>query len=223
MAVDALIFDFDGVIADSEIVANLVLAETVSALGLPTTVDEALDRYMGRRWPELVALIAAGLGRDLPQGFGDDLKAATLARFRTDLREVAGAGAFIRGWGRGCGTKRAIASSSSADRLALCLELLGLADAFGPHVFSADLVPRGKPHPDIYLHAADRLGVAPERCVVIEDSPSGVRAGVAAGMIVIGFCGGAHIRPGHAERLAEAGAVRIARRWAEMPALFAAL
>jgi beta-phosphoglucomutase-like phosphatase (HAD superfamily) len=96
MPIAGLIFDFDGVIADSETLANTVLAETVTELGLPTTLDDSLARYMGRRWPEAMALIETGLGRPLPGTFSEDLKAATLARFRTDLAEIAGAGAFIR-------------------------------------------------------------------------------------------------------------------------------
>ena len=213
MPLGGLIFDFDGVIADSETLANTVLAETVTALGLPTTLDDSLNCYMGRRWPEAIALIETGLGRPLPATFSDDLKAATLARFRTDLAEIAGAGAFIR---RFAHLPRCIASSSSADRLTLCLDVLGLAEEFGPNVFSADLVARGKPHPDIFLFAAERLNVPPADCLVIEDSPSGVRAGIAAGMTVIGLCAGSHIRDGHAQRLRDAGATHVVGTWDEV-------
>jgi hypothetical protein len=108
--VGALIFDFDGVIADSEAIANTVLAETVTGLGHSTTLDQALTRYMGRRWGEVVAEIEAAIGKPLPDNFSDQLKLATLARFRTDLKEVSGATDFIR---RFAHIPRCIASSSS--------------------------------------------------------------------------------------------------------------
>jgi HAD superfamily hydrolase (TIGR01549 family) len=215
-----LTFDFDGVIADSEALANTVLAEAVSALGLPTTLDDALTRYMGKRWQDMIAAIENGIRRLVPDAFSADLTAAIPARFRTDLRDVAGASAFIR---RFASVPRCIASSSSSDRLRLCLDVLGLADTFDGNVFSADMVARGKPHPDIFLLAADRIGVEPAHCVVIEDSANGVRAGVAAGMTVIGLCAGSHLRDGHADRLLDAGAAYAARAWKEVTAIVSPL
>lgn len=206
----AIIFDFDGVIADSEMLANLVLAEELTALGLPTTLHDCYARYVGTRWAEMIALIEDALGRPVPADWGGHLTDTMMARFRRDLTEVPGASAFIRALGE---RPRGIASSSSPSRLALCLDVLGLADAFGPHVFSAELVTRGKPAPDIFLLAAERLAVAPGECLVIEDSPSGVKAAKAAGMAVVGLTAGAHIRPGHAERLRAAGADAIAASW----------
>lgn len=143
---NALIFDFDGVIADSEVLANTVLAEWTSRHGLPTTAEEAMRRYLGKRWPEVLAAIEAESGRALPADFSANLMTATLERFRAVLREVPGASAFVRRHAR---RPRGIASSSAADRIRVCLEVLGLADDFGPHVYSADLVARGKPAPDI--------------------------------------------------------------------------
>jgi len=209
----ALIFDFDGVIADSEEIANTVLAEAVSGLGHPTTLDQALSRYMGRRWVEAVAEIEAAIGKPLPDNFSDKLKLATLARFRTDLKEVSGATAFIRRFSH---IPRAIASSSSIDRLQLCLSVLALEAEFGPHVFSADKVARGKPHPDIFLYAASKLGVNPNQCLVIEDSAGGIRAAIAAGMTVVGLCAASHIRDGHDLKLRDAGAVHLAKSWSQV-------
>lgn len=220
MGVRGLIFDFDGVIADSEALANTVLAETITSLGRETTLDEALSRYMGRRWPEVVALIENDIGCAVPDGFVDSLRAATLDRFRADLREVQGAGGFMKHFAH---LPRCIASSSSLDRLQVCLEILGLAGEFGNNVFSADMVERGKPHPDIFLLAAQRMDIPPSSCVVIEDSPSGVRAGVAAEMTVIGLCAGSHLRPGHRQRLADAGACYTADTWSEVLALMSSL
>lgn len=211
--VGALIFDFDGVIADSEAIANTVLAETVTGLGHATTLDQALARYMGRRWGEVVTEIEVAIGKKLPGNFSDQLKLATLERFRADLKEVSGATDFIR---RFAHIPRCIASSSSLDRLQLCLSVLDLEAEFGPHVFSADMVARGKPHPDIFLYAASRLGVNPTECLVIEDSAGGVRAAIAAGMTVVGLCAASHIRDGHDLKLRDAGAVHLAQSWSDV-------
>jgi len=211
--VGALIFDFDGVIADSEAIANTVLAETVTRLGHSTTLDQALTRYSGRRWDEAVAEIEAAIGWPLPADFSGQLKLATLDRFRTDLKEVRGATDFIR---RFAHIPRCIASSSSIDRLQLCLSVLALEAEFGSYVFSADMVARGKPHPDIFLFAASRLGVRPAQCLVIEDSAGGIRAAVAAGMTVVGLCAASHIREGHDLKLRDAGAVHLAHSWSDV-------
>jgi HAD superfamily hydrolase (TIGR01509 family) len=214
--VGALIFDFDGVIADSEAIANTVLAETVTALGHATTLDQALARYMGRRWIEVVAEIEAAIGKPVPSNFSDQLKFATLERFRTDLKEVSGATAFIRRFSH---IPRCIASSSSIDRLQLCLAVLGLEAEFGSHVYSADMVARGKPHPDIFLYAAGKLGVNPNECLVIEDSAGGIRAAVAAGMTAVGLSAASHIREGHDLKLHDAGAVHLAQSWSDVERL----
>jgi HAD superfamily hydrolase (TIGR01509 family) len=211
--IKGIIYDFDGVIADSEVLANVVLAEAVSSLGLPTTLDDSITRYMGKRWAEVVAAVEAGTGQSLPQDFLDALKLATLARFRDALQPVPGVLDFITKF---AALPRCIASSSSFERLQLCMDVLAFGHHFPGAVFSADLVARGKPHPDIFLYAAEKIGVAAEHCLVVEDSPNGVRAGVAAGMCVVGLCAGAHIRPGHAERLRDAGAGDVFDTWAEV-------
>jgi HAD superfamily hydrolase (TIGR01509 family) len=215
MTIKGIIYDFDGVIADSEVLANLVLAEAVSSLGLPTTLEDSITRYMGKRWGEVVAAVETGTGQRLPEAFLAELKRATLARFREALQSVPGAMEFIT---RYPALPRCIASSSSVERLEVCIDVLALRHHFPDAVFSADLVPHGKPHPDIFLYAADRIGVAPEDCLVIEDSPNGARAGVAAGMCVVGLCAGGHVRAGHAERLREAGAEHIFDRWPDVVA-----
>jgi HAD superfamily hydrolase (TIGR01509 family) len=209
----ALIFDFDGVIADSEAIANTVLAEVVTDLGHSTTLDQALARYSGRRWDEVVAEIEAAIGKPLPADFSGELKRATLNRFRTDLKEVNGAAAFIKRFSQ---ISRCIASSSSMDRLKLCLSVLALEAEFGSHVYSADMVARGKPHPDIFLFAAGNLGVNPEQCLVIEDSAGGIKAAIAAGMTAVGLCAASHIRDGHDLKLRDAGAVHLAHSWSDV-------
>ena len=209
----ALIFDFDGVIADSEALANTVLAEFVTELGQATTLDDSLQHYSGRRWDDVITAIQSTLGEPLPASFSDDLKSAILDRFRSDLKEVSGARKFIQSF---ASIPRCIASSSSIDRLRLCLSILDLADEFGSNVFSAEMVSCGKPHPDIFLLAADKLGVSPKSCLVIEDSASGIKAAVAAGMTAVGLCAASHIRDGHGLKLREAGALHLANSWDEV-------
>ena len=221
----ALIFDFDGVIADSEMLVNGAMADNLTRLGLPTTREQSLAAFLGKRWPEVVALVEARLAAEgrsgtLPATFADDLKAAIHARFQGELAEVSGARAFIRAHAH---LPRAIASSSSADRLALCLDVLGLAEDFGSHVYSADLVTRGKPNPDIFLLAAQKLHTPPAGCIVIEDSPGGIRAARAAGMTAIGLHAAAHLPDNHAQALKEAGAHHIAANWGEVHALVTAI
>jgi HAD superfamily hydrolase (TIGR01509 family) len=199
----AIIFDFDGVIADSEVLANTILAEVVTELGIPTTLDDAYRDYMGKQFQEVIAAIEQALGRSLPDEFADDYQRRTLSKFRTDLRPIKGVREFIAAFHA---LPRCIASSSSPDRLALCLEVLEMETLFQGRVFSASMVARGKPHPDIFLHAAAEIGVQPERCIVIEDSASGVVAARAAGAMVVGLLAAGHIRDGHGAVLANAGA-----------------
>ena len=219
----ALIYDFDGVIADSEVLVNTAMAEGVTRLGLPMTAEGSIATYLGMRWPEVVARTGVLLTeRSLvpPENFGDTLKANIHRRFKAELTEVPGARAAIRQF---AAQPHAIASSSSADRLALCLEALDLTDDFGAHVYSAELVTNGKPAPDIFLLAAERLNARPSDCIVIEDSPGGIRAARAAGMTAIGLHAAAHLTPGHDVRLRDAGAHFIAQDWDAARAVIATL
>jgi HAD superfamily hydrolase (TIGR01509 family) len=215
-----LIFDFDGVIADSEVLAGTILAKFVSDLGLATTLNEVASRYGGKRWSDILAAIEDGFGQKLPEGFSDRLKEATLSSFRQDLRAVEGVAGFLTEFRE---LPHCVASSSSLDRLILCLDILGLTKEFGDFVFSAEMVARGKPFPDVFLLAAERMKVNPLDCIVIEDSANGVRAGVAAGMTVIGLCAASHLQPGHAQRLMAAGASYSADSWSEVSAIVSAL
>lgn len=188
----------------------------MTSLGLPTTLDDALRVYQGKRWHEVIAVVEQGIGRPLPADFSDKLRVNTLQRLKTDLVEVQGATSFIRN----LQVPRCIASSSPLERLMVCLHALDMHDEFDGQVFSADAVSNGKPAPDIFLHAAANLGVTPADCVVIEDSVSGVQAGLAAGMTVIGLCAASHCRAGHGERLAAAGATKVAASWSDIATFF---
>ena len=207
-----IVYDFDGVIAESEVLANSVLAEIVTELGVPTTLQDSYRLYMGKRFAEVISAVEASMGRALPATFASEYQARTLGRFREELQLVNGVRDYIDAFAH---VPRCIASSSSPDRLALCLEVLGLHSEFGGHVFSASAVARGKPHPDIFVHAAQQMAVHPSKCVVLEDSPSGVRAAIAAGMTVIGVLAASHIQPDHRERLSAAGAQHIVQSFVE--------
>lgn len=207
-----LIYDFDGVIADSEALANTVLAEVVSELGVPTTLQDAYTRYMGKRFSEVISEIEVAVGRRLPSKFSEDFQSRTLERFRQDLMPVGGATTYIETFAH---LPKCIASSSSLDRIALCLDVLGMRTTFEPYVYSASMVSRGKPHPDIFLFAAKQMDVEPSRSIVIEDSASGVEAAAAAGMTVIGLLAGSHIQDGHRDRLNVAGAHHVVDTFAQ--------
>ena len=209
----AIIFDFDGVIADSEVLANAVLAEFVTELGVPITVEDSYRDYMGKRFHEVVAAIEKSVGRQIPQSFGEQWQVRTLARFRQDLAPIAGVREFIAKF---VAMPRCIASSSTPQWLAVSLEILEMTELFEGHVFSALNVARGKPHPDIFLHAAAKIGVSPRECIVIEDSASGVIAGRMAGSTVIGLLAAGHIRDGHGARLKDAGAHYLAADYGEV-------
>jgi HAD superfamily hydrolase (TIGR01509 family) len=209
----AIIFDFDGVLADSEVLSNSVLAEIVTELGKPTTVDDAYRTFMGKRLSEVIEAIERVVGRKLPANFADGYQLRTFDAFRRELKPIDGAREFIEAWR---GVPQCIASSSSPERLALSLEVLNMTPLFEGRVFSASNVARGKPHPDIFLHAAERLGVKPADCIVIEDSVGGVTAGRAAGATVIGLTAAGHIQAGHDARLRQAGADHVVPSFAEL-------
>ena len=204
----ALIFDFDGVLVDSEDVGNRLLAELLTELGHPTTVEECYDHYVGLAGFAFLEAVERRVGF-VPEGFIERRREQGRLLLERGARAVAGAIDFVRSLP--ATLPLAIASSSSTRWMRGHLDHLGLADAFGPHFYSGhEHVERGKPAPDLYLHAAERLGVAIEQCAIIEDSPVGVRGALASGARVIGFCGGAHCRPGHGDLLRAEGVSEVA-------------
>lgn len=211
-----LIFDFDGVIADSELIANDSLAAALGEIGLPTTRAEAIGAYMGRRWDDCAALIEEKLGRPLPEDFAERRRARGRARMEAELEAVAGVHEFLA---RNAGIPRCIASSSSFEWLDFALARFGLTQDFAGRLFSGTQVEHGKPAPDLFLLAARTMGHAPSDTLVIEDSPAGIRAAVAAGMTAIGLTAGSHAGDGHAALLRTAGAHHIAATYDEVDAL----
>jgi len=217
----AVIFDCDGVLVDSEILAIEVEIALLGAAGLVYEPEEYRHRFLGLSAAAAHVLIDLDarerLGRPLSEGLADRIHHQCWEACQNRLVEVAGCGAAVAA----LALPKAVASSSGADFLREKLRLTGLLGAFDPHVYSADLVERAKPHPDIFLHAALRLDVDPARCLAIEDSVNGVRAALAAGMTVWGFSGGGHVDAQGAARLVEAGAHEVVDTWAEAAERFA--
>jgi len=186
---ELVIFDCDGVLVDSEPLANRLLAELLSEEGLPTTPADSWATYRGRTQAACIALAEQQLGRRLPDDLGRRFDERFAAACVTRLNAIAGVGeAVALLHGRGMST--CVASSGSHEKMRMTLGRTGLIEHFEGRIFSASEVERSKPHPDIFLHAADRMKKAPENCCVVEDSLAGVEAAVAAGMQVLGFAVG---------------------------------
>jgi HAD superfamily hydrolase (TIGR01509 family) len=215
---DALIFDFDGVLLESEWAGNKQIADWLTARGHPTTVEESMREFMGLAGRDFLGAIERWIGGPLPDDFHAARAEEDARAIAEGLEEVAGAVAFIRGLPEDL--PRAICSSSSTQWIERHLAHLGLEGAFGDGIFSGrEHVARGKPAPDLYLHAADALGVPIARTAIIEDSPVGVEGALASGATVIGLVAGRHCMPGHEERLRALGVRHIARDFDEVAAL----
>ena len=213
-----LVFDCDGVLVDSEVLALDTLRDMMASLGRPMTMAEADREFTGGSLADTVTTAQRLLGRPIPAGVGEEFGQLLLDRFRRELKPIPG----VRDAILALPYRRCVASSSSPERLRLSLAVSGLAPLF-EHVFSAVQVARGKPAPDLYLLAARTLGEPPERCIVIEDARRGVAAGRAAGMRVIGFAGAAHAAPALADELRHAGAEVVIRSMDELPAVVRSL
>ena len=187
MRYDLVIFDNDGVLVDSEPISNRLLAAHLTELGHPTSYEDSLRDYMGAAMHRVHDLVEERSGRRLPDDFDDVFHARVFAAFERELEPVAGVVGVLEKLAAD-GVPYCVASSGSHDRIRVGHRATGLARWFdGGRVFSAQDVGRGKPAPDLFLYAAERMGVEPGRCVVVEDSPLGVQAAVAAGMDVYGF------------------------------------
>jgi HAD superfamily hydrolase (TIGR01509 family) len=182
-----VIFDCDGVLVDSEAISNRVLAEMLTGEGLPTTLSQARREYQGLLLSEVAERAQEQLGRQLPRGWVADYERTRAEAFAGELRPVEGAREAVEAVRRS-GRAVCVASQGSLAKTERSLALTGLADLFpAPARFSAEEVARGKPHPDLFLHAARRMSAAPSACVVVEDTPSGVAGARAAGMRAVGL------------------------------------
>ena len=217
---ELVIFDCDGVLVDSEIIALAQMRRALGEAGLAMSEAQTLDYCLGLRLETVLRNAESDLGSALPSAFGTDLAQEILARLDADVQGIAGVPeALARIDARVC-----VASSSAPERIARSLAMAGYASLFGPHVFSAHMVARGKPSPDLFLYAAQQMAVSPGQCLVIEDSLAGVLGAVAAGMAAFGFVGGGHFTasPNHGDRLAAAGAHLVFDKMQLLPDIIAA-
>lgn len=214
MRYELVIFDNDGVLVDSEILSNTLLAGCLTELGHPTTLEESIRDFMGSAMHRVHEIVHERSGRRLPEDFDEVFHARVFAAFERELQAVDGVVEVLEKL-TADGARYCVGSSGSHERIRVGHRRTGLDRWFGDgRVFSAQDVGRGKPAPDLFLYAAERMGVAPERCVVVEDSPLGVQAARAAGMDVYGYTA---MTP--AERLAGANGLFSDMR--ELPVLLA--
>ncbi|HEV2815713.1 MAG TPA: HAD family phosphatase [Allosphingosinicella sp.] len=218
MRFEGLIFDFDGVLLESEWAGNKQIADWLTGIGHPTSVEQAMDKFMGLAGRDFIAAIERWIGRPVPDDFHDARAEEDARAIAEGVEEVAGAVQFIRALPPGL--PKAVASSSSTHWVRSHLANLGLEGVFGDMVFSGrEHVARGKPAPDLYLHAAAALGVPIARIAIIEDSPVGVQGALASGATVIGLVAGRHCGPGHAGQLRALGVRHVARDFEEVAAI----
>jgi HAD superfamily hydrolase (TIGR01509 family) len=181
--VELIIFDCDGVLVDSERLTNAVFAEMLNELGLTLTVEDMFERFVGNSMTRCLEIIAELLGKPAPTGFAEQYRARTKLALESNLKPVKG----IEDALQRIKTPFCVASSGDHEKMRTTLGITGLLPYFEGKLFSVTEVKRGKPHPDVFLYAADKMRVEPGRCLVVEDTPIGVAAGVAAGMRVFGY------------------------------------
>ncbi len=189
---DLVIFDMDGVLVDSEPIANRILHKHLSALGMPLSLDEMTRALIGLSTPAWRRVVEDRFGIALSDELIERQKAEVHAAYETELKPVAGVERALQALKQ----PRCVASSSPPETIAVSLRLTGLDRHFGDRLFSAQMVERGKPHPDLFLHAARTMGHPPARTAVVEDTVIGVTAGVAAGMRVFAYAGANYADPG---------------------------
>lgn len=215
MKFDAIIFDFDGVLLESEFEGNRMIAELLTNLGHPTSIGEAIEHYTGLAGQDFVNTVESRIGRSLPAEFHEGTRAASARALQEGIAAVAGAVEFVRALPPEL--PKAVASSSSTRWVRTHLDHLGLRSDFEPHIYSGrEHVERGKPAPDLYLHAASELGVSIERTAILEDSKVGATGAVASGATVIGLAAGRHCFDGHDDMLRSVGVSHIAYSFDEV-------
>jgi len=212
--VKLVVFDCDGVLVDSEMIASRELAAYLAEQGVRLTPQEARLRFTGCSLATVHEKIETEDGIALPATFEEDLRTRDRAAFDRELKAIPGVHALLEK----LSLPKCVASSGSPEKIDHSLKLTGLEGFFGNNIFSARMVARGKPAPDLFLFAAEKMGVAPRDALVIEDSPVGIEAARAAGMTAVGFTGGSHCGPNYGERLKAAGASTVCATMEEVAA-----
>ena len=190
MAVDLVIFDCDGVLIDSEIISAQMLVAELARLGVAIDLDYVARHFLGRSYPTVMQQIREEFGLDLPEAFEEQYRNRLLAAFERDLTIMPGVAEVVAG----LAVPYCIATSSSPRRARRSLEIVAFPGLEETPLFTASMVEHGKPAPDLFLLAAEKMGVKPRDCLVIEDSLNGIRAAHAAGMEVLRFTGGTHLQ-----------------------------
>jgi HAD superfamily hydrolase (TIGR01509 family) len=194
-----VIFDCDGVLVDSEPLSIRVLVDGLATIGYAIDEATAYERFLGRSLSAVQGMLRDELGFDLPTERLEAMRVTLFDRYRRELRAIPGVVEALDQ----LTIPYCVASSSLPERIRVSLEVTGLLPRFESHIFSATMVSRGKPAPDLFLHAAGQMGVPADACLVIEDSAPGIAAALNAGMRAFAFVGGSHARqPGYAEQLA---------------------
>jgi HAD superfamily hydrolase (TIGR01509 family) len=199
---DLVMFDCDGVLVDSEPIINRAHAEVLSECGYQITPETLIERFCGTSDAEMLGIIESEWGRRLPADYEAQIAEIVDAHCEKALAAFPGIHEVLDG----LDLPACVASSGTLRRIRKSLGIVGLLDRFEPHIFSAEMVTRGKPAPDLFLYSAFNMGVDASRCLVIEDSGAGVQGAVSAKMTVIGFCGGGHCSPAHGQILSRYGA-----------------
>jgi HAD superfamily hydrolase (TIGR01509 family) len=205
-----VIFDCDGVLVDSELITNRVFARMLNELGIAVTLEDMFERFVGRSMPQCLELITKMLGRPVPQHFVEEYQTRSATALRLELKAVPDIETVLAAMRM----PYCVASSGTHEKMQTTLGITGLLAQFRGKMYSVTEVAQSKPFPDVFLHAARQQGVAPAACAVIEDTPTGVRAGVAAGMTVFGYCA---LTP--KQRLIDAGAHHTFDRMRDLPGL----
>lgn len=214
----AVLFDFDGVLIESEAASNRQLADYLTGIGRPIDARQAMAHFMGLGGQEFVAAVEAWLGHEVPADFHAVREAEGAQAMAEGIESVAGAVDFVRRLPMDLPI--AVTSSSSTAWISAHLRHLGLAERFGDRLFSGrEHVARGKPAPDLYLHAAAALGVGVGDCLIIEDSTVGATGAVASGATVVGLCAASHCGPGHDAALRALGVQHVAHDFSDVAAL----
>ena len=214
-----IIFDCDGVLVDSEPLAARAYERVYEKHGMPGVNTSIIAQCVGMKQSDIIARIKDLTGHQFPAAADGDIWAETKVLFSQELKPTPGITAFLAT----LAGDRCVASSSSVERINHSLAVTGLARFFGDAIYSSSMVKNGKPAPDIFLFAADKIGANPVDCIVIEDSPFGIQGAVAAGMTAIGYIGGGHTYPEHAARLTSAGADFVCADWQEVSRQLAGL
>jgi HAD superfamily hydrolase (TIGR01509 family) len=200
MTPDLVIFDCDGVLVDSEPISIAILVDIITAAGVSISEETAYERFLGRSMATTIEILRDDFDMVVTDEHLRHARAELQTRFRRDLKPIPGVAETLRR----LKAPRCVASSSQPERIRLSLEVTGLLELLEPHIYSATMVKRGKPFPDLFLHAARGMGAAPGRCVVIEDSPAGILAAKDAGMRAFAFTGGSHAGEGALQAAIEA-------------------